>query len=167
MPVEATIDLKDFEDGLFGLSRAATAQKKEFWKEAKPVLKRDLAEHGKLREGPAGSWPGASQATKEALARQRDKGGRFKAGGREGKSRGPRKSAGNLGKLTRAWKSFQNADGITLRNMVAWASVHNDGGRAGKANIPKRQFAWFSKDVEADITERWASHVAEGWDKSK
>lgn len=69
-----------------------------------------------------------------------------------------------LGRLPRAWKVVVTQESLKFTNRVRWSNVHNEGGTAGNgARIPRRQFAYLSRDLIDGAAEIYATHVAKGW----
>ncbi len=55
---------------------------------------------------------------------------------------------------------------MVARAKVAWAWVHQHGGRVGRgATIPAREFLYFSEEFVADVEEALAKYLARGWGK--
>jgi hypothetical protein len=167
---ETKVELKDVEDGLFGLSKRATELKQGFWRGAKASARYDLKQHGLQTMGPNGAWPGLSKASQERNDLITSGGSRSRRGGRKRSPLGrPREILlGNLGKITTAWKTFEDPEQLKFRQMVDWADVHNSGGVAGRgARMPSREFAYFSEKFQKRIVRRWEKFVASGWEKKK
>jgi phage gpG-like protein len=55
-----------------------------------------------------------------------------------------------LGRIAGSIRSTVKKGTLTVESRIPWAGVHNEGGRAGKANIPARPFLFLDEeDVEA------------------
>lgn len=147
--IDAKINLREVNDGFFGLTKRAEMRTREFFRAIKPKAKAELRQRGRKRESPSGRWAPAALSTRRRARR----------------GRGNRRP-GNLGALTRAWKSYLDPDSLKLRNMIRYAQIHHEGGVAGRgARIPARPFAWFSRDFQKEATELWAEWVLSGWKK--
>jgi phage gpG-like protein len=134
--------------GLRALSREAETARRAFFESLKKPAKEDLREHQKQQRGEQSSWPGLDADTRARGRRAR------------------RRRRGLLGRLPRAWKSYISPEHFKLRNMVRWASVHDEGGRVGRGSqIPRRQFVFLGRSFVEDATAVWRDRVLRAWNR--
>jgi hypothetical protein len=161
LQITGTIRLHEVQAGLHGMLRQAeSTAARSFFESVRKPAQQDLREHQKERKGEVGAWPALDPATmrNRQLARARRK------GRKPGRRRRAPGIARMLGVVPQAWKAFVSEDGLLLRNMVRWAGVHDEGGRAGKgATMPRRQFVYFGRDFLEDVLAVWHEHVLKGW----
>lgn len=162
LQITGTIRLHEVKAGMHGMLRQSeSTAARSFFESVRKPAQQDLREHQKERKGEVGAWPPLDPETlrNRQLVRARRKG--RKPGRRR---RSPGFAARMLGVVPRAWKAFVSEDGLLLRNMIPWASVHDQGGRGGKgATIPRRQFVYFGRDFLEDVLAVWQEHVLKGW----
>lgn len=151
MPIdlEVSFDLEDVLDGFNEMSRAGRDLRRA-WRELKPVLKVDIREHFRAREGPDGKWPPLAASTKEK--RKAARGGR-------------RRRGGLLGKLRTAFTiEFDEKELRAESRVPEWASAHQDGATVGRgAKLPKRTHIWMSNEFIDRAVERLIEHITRRW----
>ena len=129
---------------------------------------RDVREHFKLQEGPAGRWPLRAEATNKAYLA-------IYSGKRAppaGYQRGMFKPGGALlvlsGQLSREFKVSNvrdtAGDGVTLYNPVKYAGFHDGGDdlMGASRKVPQRQFMWLSKGASELIARETLKKYLEG-----
>lgn len=141
----------------------------EVFKGLRPDLRRELKEHASAESGPEGAWKPRAASTLGRL----DKRGAFKTVTKREKRRkvdgvamsGPLRSstskkalAETLGRLPGGVVTKVEPRALIARSPVAWAGVHNEGGRVGNGTIlPARPFVFMSdsflKQAERDLIQ--------------
>ncbi|HZU84107.1 MAG TPA: phage virion morphogenesis protein [Polyangiaceae bacterium] len=64
-----------------------------------------------------------------------------------------------LGRIAGSIRSTIKNGTLTVESRIPWAGVHNEGGRAGKANIPARPFLYLDGEDLDVLTEILANHL--------
>jgi phage gpG-like protein len=150
--IEGTFDMRDALAGLDAMDRQAEQKAAIMFKELAKPARADVRQHQRDRKGIASSWPNRAQST---VARARRKSSRKRRKGRR---------AGLLGGLPSTWKTSTNASELKLSHRVKWATIHDEGGTAGKgARIPKRQFMYWSPEFLEESVEAFAEFVMGAW----
>lgn len=129
------------------LDRARTAFRaldlRPAWKEARKPVRADQRAHAKAQEGPGGAWQARSSSTKS------------RAGGRRTRARRL------LGRLPSAIGVGYDRRKLTVRSLVRWSAIHQEGGTAGHgARIPARPFLWVSDSLLEHVAGVVAKVVA-------
>lgn len=138
--IEATLnwDLEELFEGYDEMS-AAGRDLRPVWREVKPLVREDVRDHFKTREGPDDTWPPRDKA-----------------------SRGQRRML--LGRLRTAWSFEIFPRLLRIVSKVPWSGVHQDGGRAGHgASIPQRVHMYFSEKFLDVLVDRLAEHLVRRW----
>ena len=142
LSLDVDTDLEDVVEGFNEMTRAGRDLRRA-WRDLKPVLKVDLREHFRQREGPDGKW-------EPRQPRQRNR-------GRRRRRRGPL-----LGKLRTAFRIVFDRKELRALGQVPWAHIHQDGGTAGKgAQIPQRTHMYMSKEFVDIVVKRILDHITQ------
>lgn len=149
--LDARVDIGDVQRGLRGLVRASQDIGPLLQAARKP-LRTDQREHQKRRRGPDGPWPGPAASTLRRRARARKK---------------RRRRGRPLGRLPGVLTvRVLGRDTLVARSRVAWAYVHQEGGRVGRgARIPARPFLYFGDEFLDDIDNALREYLARGFGK--
>lgn len=147
--------LDDVHAGFLGMTTQAEKRADAFFVELRPSGRKDVRQHQRDRSGPDASWPARAASTQE----------RARRAAKPKRRRGPK--GGLLGNLPRAWKVYTDTRGLKFLHRVAWAGVHDTGGRVGRgARVPRRQFAYWSPEFLDSAARQFRAFVLRGWERA-
>lgn len=156
--IKVVVDIGDTERGIVAMLRRSRRLAPAFAELKKP-MRDDQRQHQRREEGPDGKWP--KRKTAYTTVSRQGAGGRF-SGGTKKKRIGSRKKL--LGKIPGAIKVVSDDDAVIAFSRIAWASIHQDGGTAGRgAKIPKREFMWISERLAREAQSIISEHMLGGW----
>jgi len=145
LDINVVIDIGDVEKGFDAMERRAHALRAVF-SQLRKTMREDQRDHARKKQGAEGHWPPRKKLT---------------SGTKKAARYNHRKL---LGRLPTAISIRANSDRIVAVSKVAWSSIHQEGGRAGKgAHIPKRQFLWISDALLKTAADLATEHVVGGF----
>lgn len=111
--------------------------------------RKDQAQHARDKEDQdGGAWPARARATT------------FGRGAKRARARGRRL----LGRLPTSLAVTVTRTRLIVDSRIPWSNIHQTGGRAGKgAQIPRREFLWWSPSLLREVAKSLTEHVGEGW----
>lgn len=143
--IDVRVNLKSVFDGFERLKK--TDGRKVFRAARKP-LRSDLRDHAAKQTDSGGKWAPRASSTLERRSR-----------GRKRKFRGRL-----LGRLPGAFDVRVGANFIRARSRVRWSQAQNRGGRVGHGSrLPKRRFAWLSRDLRAKVRDLYLAELKRSW----
>lgn len=154
---DTDVDLRDVLDGIRDLGRVLERHGRDVFAEVAKDIKADMREQKRNRRSATGvGWPPRAPATRDR-AKRASKSKRRKSA-----------SGGLLGKLTTAWSSKADQDGLEMENQIPFATAHHEGATVGHgAKLPARPHLGVRPERVDDVVDAIEKLAADIWEKRK
>jgi phage gpG-like protein len=150
------LDLSKIKKANKRLSRSAK-DLRPVWREGAPVLRADVREALKKREGPEGKHPPHSKATLAKRRQQR----KSPAAGKRWKRKLAR---GMLGKLWAPLTTGISPKTLLIRSRVKWSGAHQEGATVGRGvTLPERTHVYITGPFLDWILPKIEKHMGKAW----